>query len=113
MGNERQTSGLSQWSVFKRCFYPVDEMSEKTIRIMWAWGRFWMELNRSNRTVCMLESCDCSIIQVNMGDDTPGFDHRCLIDCKAMILTRDLNSTRFEIVDRMVCSAVSEREFVG
>src|SRR5579864_692745 len=73
---------------------------------------FGMVLNGKNRQFLMSESLDSLVIEVQMSQFA-AIGHRVPPYGKAVILGSDLYFSGLQVLHRMICSAVTEFQFIG
>jgi hypothetical protein len=93
----------------ERCLHESDELSEQIAGVMRAGCRFGVILHAEDRPLALAKAFDGLIIQIEMRQlELLGQ----LRDGEAVVVRRDLDFAREEVLDGLVRSAVSELQFV-
>ena len=93
-------------------FDEIDEITEEVLSIVGARSGFWVVLNRKDRVLGRARALYRLVVEVNVSD--LGVGRQILaISRKAMVLSRDVDLARAEVLDGLVAASVSKLELIS
>src|SRR5829696_8240007 len=88
-----------------------DELIEKVAGVAWSGTGFWVVLNATSVKLFASQALYRTIVEITVGQ-LDAFRHGLFADGEAVILARNLDPSRMEVADRVVCAMMPKRHLV-